>query len=416
MEEKGLSFSGQPFLVKEAAPNPQAIMQGARNAWQNLRSALPRHAPTPAPTPVPAASKFINKPGDAAVDPGDIKTLTRQEVIDKARDKMKREGTGSFVVDGLLGLTKKVAPKTKDPIENAVVNTKGTLEYLDTKAGAALAGNKADSLRGKLFSSKVKNEVAEAKDGVALFREDRKPSLVAPIENAAKITAPFLATAYVAEKMYPADKNLGKNVNVPTYEPELQKQSSELENEEIFDKSVVQDMDKVASLQKIAQLEDDLSKVAAELEEAQMEKLAMGKQLEETIKEKVFFEKQASTVKNNLIEKEAAFEELRLRTIAQKRSKVAVDLSEEMLECGLIKQADFQGTIDDLMEADERTIKVYQNLVKEAKTDEESLESLSYLREYKGNDKLATTSRELAPQGLSKRGQTIGEAARDLKK
>jgi hypothetical protein len=411
--DKEVSFSGQPFLEKEAAPNPRALVQGVKNVWQNFRRTNPPIPTGPTP-PAPAMPKFILKPGDAAVDPSDIKALDRQEVIDKVKERMKGEGTGSFVTDGILGLTKKIAPKSKEPIENAIVNAKGTLEYLDTKAGAALAGNKPNSIRGKLFSSKQQTQVAETKDGEALLREYRKPSMVAPIENAAKIAAPFLATAYVAEKMYPKENELGKNVNVPTYESNFQKQSFEIEDEEIFDKSLVEDMDKVASLQKIAQLEDDLTKVAIELEEAQMEKVAMAKRLEETVKEKDFFEKQASTIKNNLLEKQAAFEELRLRTIAQKRSKIAVDLSEEMLECGLIKQADFQSTIDDLMEADPKTIKVYQNLVKEAKSEEESLESLAILREYKGNDKLATPSKELAPQGLSKRGQSIGEAARDL--
>lgn len=415
MEDNQVTFSGQPFLEKEAAPNPRAILNGAKNVWQNLRRANP---PVPGGSPAPSMGQFVLRPGDSVVDPAKLNIFNRQEVINKATDEMKREGSGSFVSDAVLGLTKKVFPGAKEPIENAMVKAKGTFEHLDTQVGKVLAGGKEDSFRGKLFSSKVSRHVGDETNANGrvsrITKDDRRPSAVAPIENGVKIATPFLATAYVADKLYPKDKELSKNVNVPTYETDFQKQSSELEVEEIFDKSLFEDMDKVASLQKIAQLEGDLEKTASELYETQMEKVAVEKQLEETTKEKHFFEKEASLAKNNLLEKEADFDELRLRTIAQKRSKVAVDLSEEMLECGLIKQAELKSTVDDLMEADERTIRVYQNLVKEAKTEEESLESLSILREYKGNDKLATTSMDLAPQGLSKRGQSIGEAARDL--
>jgi hypothetical protein len=87
-----------------------------------------------------------------------------------------------------------------------------------------------------------------------------------------------------------------------------------------------------------------------------------------------------------------------------------------MLSCGFIKQAELDNMIDDLMESDESTIKRYHNLVKTAKTQEESLESLAILGEYKGNEKLANSNKDYAPLGLSKRGQSIGDAVRDLLK
>lgn len=414
MEGKELTFSGMPFLEKEAAPNLQGVLNGVKNTFQQLRRSTPPNPGEAAPT----LGKFVVRPGDSVVNPAEMNLFDRQQVIDKTVGEMKREGTGSFVVDGLLGLTKKVFPGSKDGIENAVVKSKGVLEHLDAKGGQLLAGKNPDSFRGKLLSSKVSRQVGEVKDPDGkispLLREDRKPSLAAMVEKPVKFVTPFLATAYAADKLYPNQPAEDKNVAVPTYETELQKQSSELESDALFDKTVVDELDKVASLQKIAKLEDELEKVAAELQDAHMEKLAMEKRLVETEKEKDFFEKQASETKNNLLEKTAAFEELRLRTIAQKRSKVAVDLSEKMLECGFIKQAELADTQDELMVCDERTIKMYQNLVKEAKTQEESLESLAILGEYKGNDKLASQSKDLAPHGLSKRGQSIGEAARDL--
>jgi hypothetical protein len=161
-------------------------------------------------------------------------------------------------------------------------------------------------------------------------------------------------------------------------------------------------------------LEESLVEAENRLEKFAMEKNAVERRLEETIREKELLGKKASMVEENLLEKVAEFEELRLRTIAKERSKVAVDLSEQLLEVGIIKQAHFNDTIDKLMECDESTIKMYENMVKDSKNHDESLESLAFLREYKINDKLASSSD--GTNLLSKRGQTIGEAARDLNK
>jgi hypothetical protein len=90
-----------------------------------------------------------------------------------------------------------------------------------------------------------------------------------------------------------------------------------------------------------------------------------------------------------------------------------VDLAEEMRDCGIIKHAEVNGMVDELMECDESTIKKYKNMTKLAKKQEESLESLAVIGEYKGIKKLASPV-ESANLSLSKRGQTIGEAASDL--
>lgn len=418
MEEVTLNFEEQTFMEKEAASfNPQMW----RNTLKKMNPApliqgLRRKVPAaPAGNP-PTKGRFTLDPSDAAINPENVRMYNGDEVAKKVDEELKRESTGGFTLDGLLGLTKKIIPATKEPIENAVLNTKKFTEKWDTKAGQVLAGKNADSFRGKFFSTNTMRNVGEEvhSDGTAeeLLKSRRRPSAIAAIENPVKFATPFLGAAYVGEKLYPQE-NVGQGVNQTTYDQSLTKQSATLV-EPLFENSVIDELDKQASIQKIAELEDHLSKYASRLLEIEMEKNAAERQLEETQKEKDHLEKRASAAESNLMEKEAEYEELRLRTIAQRRSKVAVDLAEEMLGCGLIKQAEVERTIDELMECDERTIKMYQKLASDSKTQEESLESLAFLGEYKGNDKLATMPKDLASHGLSRSGQSIGEAARDL--
>jgi hypothetical protein len=401
MEEQRL-FGDKPFMEKEALElNPRAIIGALKGAGNLFRR-------TPREPQAGGMGKFVHNAGESTVNPENVRMFDEAEVQERARKESLKSGTGSFVSDALLGITKRVVPKTKEPIENFVGKAKETIEGWDTAAGKVLSGKDPDSLRGKLFSSKVGRQVGEiTEDGSTdpLMREGRRPSLIAPIENTVKVTTPFLATAYVADKLYPPNKQ--QESTLPPYEDNLQKTS-------YFDESFMEQMDKIASMQKIAELEECLNHAETELEKVAMEKTAVEKRLENTIREKESLEKRASLAEENLLEKVAEFEELRLRTIAKERSKVAVELAEQLLEAGIVKQAHLNDTIDNLMECDEGTINMYSNMVKEGKRQDESLESLAFLSEYKSNDKLVSNSDGTSV--LSKRGQTIGEAARDLNK
>jgi len=388
MNETGNSFQGHQFLQKEAA-NPAGLLRSLRNG------------------------KFAKDPADVALDSGKITRLSEGEIGDGIIRNSQKQGTGSFAADGALWLGKKFKG-AKEPIERGVGAFARAGDKVDSYVGGCAAGKNANSWRGKTFSKMDKNRVAQhtSNEGVKtdLFSETQKPSLIAPAEKTIKFTTPFLATAYVADKLYPEQpKDLGENVNQATYEDQLQKSSS------LFDNSISDRMDKIASMQKIAELEELVEKYEEDLEAALLDKKATINELENVMMEKVSMEKRAANAEKNYLEKQAEHEELRLRMIAQKRSKIAVNLAEEMLETKLIKQAQFNSTIDKLMECDEGTMDMYQSLVKEARTGSDCLETLAYFGEYKVNEKLVA-SQDLAKGGLSKRGQTMAEAARDLKK
>lgn len=411
------SFKGQSFLEKKAF-NMESFANSLKTIGRRVHPSGPVNVVKNAVQP--GMGKFVLTPQESAINPENLHLFNPEEVNHEARNEAAKESSGSFLTDGILGLTKKVAPKTKEPINNAKASFKQGVENIDTKMGSLIAGKNPESLWGKLWSTPVQrhvgNEVDENGITSRVMKENRRPSFLAPVTNTLKVGTPLLAAAYVGEKLYPAGENPNANqqINVQNgmqapYENNLPKQANE-----IFDTNLFNEMDKIASIQKIAELEENLSKYASQLEEVGMEKTAIEKRLKETEEEKAYFEKRASEIQEDLMEKEAAFEELRLRTIAQKRSKVAVDLAEQMLSVGLIKQAELADMTDDLMECDESTIKRYNNMVKSASSQEESLESLAILGEYKGNEKLAASNRDLAKQGLSKNGQSIGDAVRDL--
>lgn len=410
MGQQPSTFMGQSFIEKEARPNPTKILQGAKGLYANMRKGSPKEGVEK------TVGRFVNKPADSAINPNNLNVFSPEKVEAEALKRVKKEGTSSITADASLGLFKKVFPGSREGIENFVASSKNKLTDLSTKAATPLAGKNPDSMRGKIFSKKTYDQVGthQNPDGSLskVVTQNRTPSLFAPVENTVKFSTPFLATAYVADKLYP---DLGENSNQTTYDLEQEKLSSDYEYEEVLSSPLADGLDKRASLQKIAELEMELEKVSEYHRHSEMEKQAMAKRLEAVIFEKDRLEKEASSTQRNLLEKEAALEELRLRTIAKERSKAAVHLAEEMLEYNLIKQADFDGTVDELMECNEKTMKMYNSLVKEARNGTDSVESLSIISEYSGSDKLAK-SPSYAPQGLSKRGQTIGEAARDLTK
>ena len=391
----GTSFRDKPFLMEKEA------RFGMPSFFKKVRT-----------NPKETAGNFVNTPGASTVT--NHRMFDESEVVNRATGRKVKEGTGSFTADAFLGLTKKIAPGTKAPIENAVAQGKKMLENADTKAGAFLAGKDPSSFRGKVFSSKVQREVGEATDGThvsKLLREDRRPSLVAPVQKTTQVAAPLLGAMYVAEKMYPN----GSTVDEPPHQSNVEKVAFEEEKNKMFEEVEALEMDKIASMQKIAELEGDLEKYATQVSELMMEKQAMEKRLQEKDEEVHHFQKKASQAETSFLEKQAEHDELRLRTIAKLRSKTAVELADQMLEVGLVKQARLNEMVDELMECDESKLKIYQDMIsKRASEAGESLESLSILGEYKNNEKLASSSKTLAEEGLSRKGQSIEEAARDL--
>lgn len=416
-----MEWENQPFLEKEAAfIHPKLQQLFALNKLRRLvRPGQLEDLSQAIHNPERPQGKFVtNIPEQAGVQNSQgTKFFDTEEIAKRRRAEIDHEGTGSFLGDAILGGVGFVSPGAKERAKDLLFNMKQKLESADTKAGSVLAGNSPQTLRGKFFSVPLGNNGRGVQIGEKLNDNgstspifegsgtDRRPSLLAPVQNGLRVATPFLAASYMADKLYPQQQEQTA-ASVSDYMEKMSQPPAEPDE-------VAWRLDKQASIQKIAQLQDELEKVAAQLQNVTDENALLIKEASFEREEKQKVQRTLVETKQRMIEKTAEAEEFRLRTLARARSQSAVKLADEMLENGLIKQAQYDDTVDKLMDCDEESFNLYASMAKKSSTDEEGLESLAVLRDYSSNDMDSSLSRPA--RGLSKSGQTMGEAARELR-
>jgi hypothetical protein len=423
-----VNFSDQSFLPKEAGLFSEMLRKSRILRFGNpVKEAVKL---------TPSEGKFVTDPAAQLGAQGgerEVRMYGPEEIAEHHRKEMDARGSGSFPIDILSGITNKLTPKswnTKQKTQDFLYNMKNKITDVDTKAGGFMGGKNIHTLRGKLFSvpSGEKGQgfrVAEATnpDGtISPLHEgvgtDRRPSVLAPIQNGMRVATPFLAATYVADKLYPNKEEDVQHVafGFSNYvEKMAQKNITKgKENDIVYDEGIAFSMEKQAMLQKTAELQMELEKTASLLKYAKEDIELLQKQAEFERKAKDRVTSDLRTSKSEFMVKKAEHEEFRLRAIARERSGHAVKLAENMLELGIIKQAQLDSQIDKLMECDEETFNLFSSTAKQAAKGNEGLESLAVLSHYNNNDLESTSARPAL--GLSKSGQTIGEAARDLNK
>jgi hypothetical protein len=426
-----VNFSDQSFLPKEA---------GSFSDMLGLSKFLRFGRPVAEAIKTTPEGKFVTNPISQLGAQGGNRTINMygpEEIAAHQRKEIDARGSGSFPIDLLSGITNKLTPQswgTKQKTQDFLYKMKNAVTNADTKAGSFVGGNNINSLRGKMFSVPSGEKGHGFKVGDAVNSDgslsplhegvgtDRRPSVLAPIQNGMRVATPFLAATYVADKVFPKpDENAQENTQRVAFdfssyvEKMAQKNITKSgENDIVNDEGIASDMEKKAMLQKTAELQMELEKTAALLKYAKEDNELLYKQaeLERKAKDQVISELNNS--KRDFLQKKAEHEEFRLRAIARERSSHAVKLAENMLGLGIIKQAQLDSQIDKLMECDEETFNLISSTAKQAAKGDEGLESLAVLSHYNNND-LESTSARPTP-GLSKSGQTIGEAARDLNK
>lgn len=415
-------FSNLPFIDKEAA---------AFNPLRFLRRGVDEVADV---VTAPKQGKFVTNPAGQVghETAGNVRMYDQEEIAKQMRNEVNMESNG-LVGDLITGTTGLVTPKSwgaKEKMKDGLFAMKNFLTDVDTKAGKKIAGNDPSSWRGKFHSVRTGGEhrggiqigeKTNADGSITPIMEgggmDRRPSLIGPYKNTVAVASPFLAAAYVGDKLYPTEEidqtNKEAEELIPFFEKKAKIDSTEYANHGILKEEYIPfQLDKEASFQKIAMLTDELEKVAVQMEHLNEEVQLLSKEASYEREEKLRIKESLDNTQRMLIEKKAAHDEFRLRILARERSKAAVKLAEDMLEEGIIKQAGFDEQVDKLMDCDQETFNLYTSMVKEARFEEEGLESLTFLVDYRSNgiDSQQTDSH----RGLSKRGQTIGEAARDL--
>jgi hypothetical protein len=438
-------FSQQHFLEKKA--NVGSAVAGIRGGAKVLRDFMGKNK-----NKSPQMGQMITDPDKIkALDPTKVKYYSDDEILNARKSQLLEDGTGSIVLDAPLGLFKMLTPqKWGDAVDDWIARSKIKMEGWDTKAGAKLSGDNPNSLRGKFFSVQrgregkgdIIGEYTNPDGTISQMTQggvgDRRSSVLAPITNTIKVGTPLAASGFVMEKFLPKpEQNIAgmqavneQQMNIPNYyQSKMSNQQSDLYREaSVYDdflekesyrnrsdeveSSIWESLAKKASFNKIAELENSLEKMAVYIHDLKEENQLLNKV---AFEEKLAHEKVAkeyASLKQDFFSKQAESEEFRLRTVARERSRHVVKLAEQMLENGLIKQAQFDSQVDQLMSCDESTLNLYSNMVKQASGNDDTLESLSILSEYSSSDSKGTSDRN--GRGISKSGQTIGEAARYL--
>ena len=404
-------------LLKEALLNPH-MAQGFKNMFLSAKPLVKK---------TDEAVHVTKNP--THLQPGTVKMFSPEEIAEEIRRKDLEQGNG-MVLDGLLGGTKWVANKVtqkvkgdkdviwsgSDVIDNTSLKLKEKARELNTRGGAKMmdliGGNKPGSFRGKLFSTGVDTKIGERvlEDGsvIPIMEKQRRASAVAPVENTVRMATPFLASAYLAEKMMPPEKDkttvrdMAETLPSAVERLPMTRHASE----------VVFELDKQAMLDKHAILEERLLEKEAQLNVISQERDLMEKLSADLSKRADAFEKQASELRESLMEKEAAHEELILRMAARERYVPAEKIATRLLEQSMIKQAEYESKIAELMDCSDDVFKLYEKMYTSGKYGEESIESLAFLEDTYISSNEQSSSR--VGKGLSKTGQTIGEAAHEL--
>jgi hypothetical protein len=335
--------------------------------------------------------------------------LSPGDAAKKVTEKRREDGNG-LVGDVALGATGMLTPKSlalKEKVLKQVDKGKDFVNKWDTiAAGKVTKKMKDGSMGAKLMSVPEQRVVGSQmlRDGSELdiTQTFRRASLLAPAQNTAKVVAPILGSMYVAEKMYPPEEQLA-------FEQYDSYEKNGLESELLTER-----LDKEAAFQKVAQLQEELEKMAAEVEASKHEKNMFWKEAETERLEKTAALKEKDVLERTLLEKTATYDEFRLRVTSRERSKNVIKVAENLLEAGLIKQAEFNNKVDFLMDCDNETFNLYSSMTKHAQSVEKGLESSPFFIDYRSKEEESSPQRPT--RGLSKQGQTIGEAARDLQK
>lgn len=408
---------------KGAAFNPR-FLQGFKNV---ALSSKPLRDSTKA-MPMP-----VNGTAAARVDGGTARMFSPEEIAEKVKERDIGEGNG-LVGDIVLGSIKgignmatRAVKKDKNvewagssAIDNASAKVKEVSRDLSTRSGQkvidAIGGGRPGSLRGKLFSTLEEVPVGERVLGdgttVPILEKQRRASLFAPVQNTAKVGGPLLGSMYLAEKMYPMEDRsdtptVGEMTGMAQQiaHPATQ-HMPRIAMEDLFG------MEKQAMLDKQAELEGQVLAKTAQVESLSRDLEWMEKRAVEADERATSFEKRAASLQEELNHERAEHKELMLRTAARARSAEAVKIARSMLERGMIKHAEYDRQVDKLMDCSEDELILFEKMASSEKVGEESIETLAFLSDtYNSSDE---PSRRRVEKGLSKSGQTIIEAAREI--
>jgi hypothetical protein len=290
----------------------------------------------------------------------DPEELARYIMYDKG-------GSGSIVLDGANALLNKVTGKKRagDIIKRKLSNTQRKLSNADIKAGnkvqQTLAKNKVTKGMGNAFTYKHKIPLKTNPDGVAdEIIQVSVPALTAPIEKVKKAVLPTAGAMYLNSKiMNSVEKKRHKGGDDVVKESEYRQNLKEKIAAVLLDSA-----SETASITPIVDNEAGLL-----LRASNVLKTAAYKQKE---------------MENDMIKLANENKKLMDELCIIKKADEAKSVADMMLNKGLIKVADVQSKINEMIEMDENAFRMFKQAIENVRAVEKvasGVDDLTFLME-----------------------------------
>lgn len=332
---------------------------------------------------------------------------------DAIREEKEGFGMGSQIGLGAIGMVpfkgKAMKEKASTGLARMRIKAKDAEQNISSKVKDKIKlkqGGFLDNSTKITKQIKVGEEVGPNGVKMPINRQVERDAIIsAPIKKVTDFAVPIMGYTYLEDKVLgdgsKGDKQNIENPNTP------QPNYDENNNVHFKTASLVQELEKKAALDKVAALESELKDVNGLLKYAQTKNDILIKDAGEMFEEISTYKNDIHDLEKELKEKEEEIKRITEERNNQERDEKVETIANNLLERGIIKQVDFKETLAQLKVCDDTTFKMYEKL---AFSDalEKGLEKDVYMLEY-----IHKQSSNISDH-ISKIGETIGEAARDL--
>ncbi len=303
-----------------------------------------------------------------------LDTLKKSGTRIKSSDlnKVTKGSNGSMLYDIGQGLLKKGPKATKvlgKTVDKAYGRVRTSLIDGDMRAGSFLSDKLKNTRAKNLFTKGVNLEVRKPKNalGAREFIEAKMPSLLAPVVKAKDVVVPIAGSMAVAnslgkmsdaKKARDAEKKAQGQMNMEQIMSRQNGGDTMSTNKKAYSRDEL--MEKIASAINSSAMKGEVAgspKATVGLEKKAIELMkkaseSLGKANDRHIEDKLAIMKIAEENK-----------QLKLTLMAKSRSDRSVKLAHELNEKGLIKKADIDNKIDEIMDMNDEAFEVLSGVV-----------------------------------------------------
>lgn len=340
-------------------------------------------------------------------NPKDVRLYDKEELKQADIENIKKKGF-TPVGDALLwgvGKIPKKGPELKKKTTDFLADKKRAI----SEADAHFSGKVKDALgvkRGGLidrFTSKkqqvpIGEVIVDGKGQKVVLPNERIDSFGAPITNTTKVALPMLGA--------------GKLMEMTSIEnPDQNRTAKNDDVREQLAYAIEEGLLKEAALDKISSLEQELTRKETMIKVAKHERDVL---LNDSLRyqdESDFYKRAYEEASKELEKISSTINRIKEKEDLEKRTKRASDLSEKLLERGIIKQANVEEFQELLRTCDDKTFDVFDKIASDS---EKGLEKELYIID--DIDKTAHKYASEEGEVLSSTGQTMAEAVADLLK